>query len=57
METYECICVFVVSTVCPKYWWNGDKYLGPAALLQAYRWMQTARDEDKKERLKKLQMN
>jgi len=37
-----------------SYWWNGDKYLGPAVLLQAYRWINDSRDEEKKERLKKV---
>jgi len=36
---YECILCASCSTSCPSYWWNGDRYLGPAALLQAYRWL------------------
>merc|ERR1712200_258216 len=36
---YECILCACCSTSCPSYWWNGDKYLGPAVLMQAYRWM------------------
>ena len=36
---YECIMCACCSTSCPSYWWNGDKYLGPAVLLQAYRWI------------------
>ena len=51
---YECIMCACCSTSCPSYWWNGDKYLGPAVLLQAYRWIVDSRDEDKKERLKKV---
>ena len=51
---YECILCACCSTSCPSYWWNGDKYLGPAVLLQAYRWINDSRDEDKKERLKKV---
>ena len=51
---YECILCACCSTACPSYWWNGDKYLGPAVLLQAYRWINDSRDEDKKERLKKV---
>jgi len=43
-----CACC---STSCPSYWWNGEKYLGPAVLLQAYRWISDSRDEEKKERL------
>ena len=35
---YECILCACCSTSCPSYWWNEDKYLGPAVLLQAYRW-------------------
>ena len=42
------------STSCPSYWWNGEKYLGPAVLLQAYRWIIDSRDEDRKERLRKV---
>ena len=49
---YECILCACCSTSCPSYWWNGDKYLGPAVLLQAYRWISDSRDEEKKERLK-----
>ena len=51
---YECILCACCSTACPSYWWNGDKYLGPAVLLQAYRWINDSRDEDRKERLKKV---
>ena len=51
---YECILCACCSTSCPSYWWNGDKYLGPAVLLQAYRWINDSRDEDRKERLKKV---
>ena len=36
---WECILCFCCSTSCPSYWWNGDRYLGPAVLLQAYRWI------------------
>lgn len=52
---YECILCACCSTSCPSYWWNGDKYLGPAALMQAYRWIIDSRDEATEERLKKLQ--
>eukprot|EP00794_Sanderia_malayensis_P015247 gene15247-16821_t len=48
---YECILCACCSTSCPSYWWNGDKYLGPAALMQAYRWMVDSRDEYLEERL------
>ena len=48
---YECILCFCCSTSCPSYWWNGDKYLGPAALLQAYRWINDSRDDARDERL------
>ena len=51
---YECIMCACCSTACPSYWWNGDKYLGPAVLLQAYRWIIDSRDEERKERLKKV---
>jgi succinate dehydrogenase (ubiquinone) iron-sulfur subunit len=36
---YECILCACCSTSCPSYWWNSDKYLGPAVLLAAYRWV------------------
>jgi succinate dehydrogenase / fumarate reductase iron-sulfur subunit len=51
---YECILCACCSTSCPSYWWNGDKYLGPAVLLQAYRWIIDSRDDEKKKRLKKV---
>jgi succinate dehydrogenase / fumarate reductase iron-sulfur subunit len=51
---YECIMCACCSTSCPSYWWNGDKYLGPAALLASYRWLQDSRDESKEERLREL---
>ena len=52
---WECVMCFSCSTSCPSYWWNEDKYLGPAVLLQANRWIQDSRDEEKKERLNILQ--
>ena len=51
---YECIMCASCSTSCPSYWWNGDKYMGPAALLQAYRWLADSRDEATGERLDDL---
>jgi succinate dehydrogenase / fumarate reductase iron-sulfur subunit len=51
---YECIMCACCSTSCPSYWWNGDKYLGPAVLLQAYRWIIDSRDDERKKRLKKV---
>jgi len=51
---YECILCACCSTSCPSYWWNGDKYLGPAVLLQAYRWIIDSRDDERKKRLKKV---
>ncbi|XP_039969316.1 succinate dehydrogenase [ubiquinone] iron-sulfur subunit, mitochondrial [Bactrocera neohumeralis] len=51
---YECILCACCSTSCPSYWWNGDKYLGPAVLMQAYRWIIDSRDENTTERLSKL---
>ncbi|MGD9924148.1 MAG: succinate dehydrogenase iron-sulfur subunit [Pseudorhodoplanes sp.] len=42
---YECILCACCTTSCPSYWWNGDRYLGPAALLQAQRWIVDSRDE------------
>ena len=52
---YECILCASCSTACPSYWWNGDKYLGPAALLQAYRWIADSRDEATGKRLDALE--
>ena len=52
---YECILCACCSTSCPSYWWNGDRYLGPAILLQAYRWIADSRDEDTGERLDQLE--
>ena len=51
---YECIMCACCSTSCPSYWWNSDKFLGPAILLQAYRFIVDSRDKNKKERLKQL---
>jgi len=51
---YECILCACCSTSCPSYWWNADKYLGPAVLMQAYRWIEDSRDEFTKERLDQL---
>ncbi len=52
---YECILCACCTTSCPSYWWNGDKYLGPATLLQARRWLADSRDEAKGERLDALE--
>ena len=51
---YECIMCACCSTSCPSYWWNSDQYLGPANLLQAYRWIADSRDEATDERLTQL---
>ena len=51
---YECILCACCSTSCPSYWWNGDKYLGPAALMQSYRWIADSRDDATTERLEDL---
>jgi len=48
---YECILCACCSTSCPSYWWNSDRYLGPATLLHAYRWLIDSRDEMTGERL------
>lgn len=48
---YECILCACCSTACPSYWWNSDKYLGPAVLLQAYRWIIDSRDEATQSRI------
>ncbi len=52
--SYECILCFCCSTSCPSYWWNPDKYLGPAVLLQAYRWLMDSRDGAEQKRLRAL---
>jgi succinate dehydrogenase / fumarate reductase iron-sulfur subunit len=52
---HECILCFCCTTGCPSYWWNGERYLGPAVLLQAYRWLQDSRDEATGERLDTLE--
>lgn len=51
---YECIMCASCSTSCPSYWWNSDKYLGPATLLQGYRWIADSRDGNLKERLDQM---
>ena len=51
---YECILCACCSTSCPSYWWNGERYLGPAILLQAQRWLSDSRDEASGERLDDL---
>lgn len=51
---WECILCFCCQTSCPSYWWNGDRYLGPAVLLQAYRFIADSRDEATGERLDDL---
>jgi succinate dehydrogenase iron-sulfur subunit len=52
---YECILCACCSTSCPSYWWNGERYLGPAVLLQAYRWLIDTRDEATGPRLDNLE--
>lgn len=52
---YECILCACCSTSCPSYWWNSERYLGPSALLQAYRWIVDSRDEFTGERLDDLE--
>jgi succinate dehydrogenase / fumarate reductase iron-sulfur subunit len=52
---YECILCFCCQTSCPSYWWNGERYLGPAVLLQAYRWLIDSRDEATGDRLDNLE--
>jgi succinate dehydrogenase / fumarate reductase iron-sulfur subunit len=52
---YECILCACCTTSCPSYWWNGDRYLGPAALLQARRWLIDSRDEATGARLDELE--
>jgi len=52
---WECILCYCCTTSCPSYWWNGDKYLGPATLLAAYRWIADSRDEHTGARLDALE--
>ncbi len=52
---WECILCFCCTTSCPSYWWAGERYLGPAVLLQAYRWLADSRDEAAGERLDQLE--
>jgi succinate dehydrogenase / fumarate reductase, iron-sulfur subunit len=52
---YECILCACCSTACPSYWWNSERFLGPAALLQAYRWIADSRDEAVGDRLDALE--
>jgi succinate dehydrogenase / fumarate reductase iron-sulfur subunit len=52
---WECILCFSCTTSCPSYWWNGERYLGPAVLLQAYRWIVDSRDGATGERLDQLE--
>ena len=52
---YECILCFCCTSGCPSHWWNGDRFLGPAVLLQAWRWLTDSRDEATGERLDNLE--
>jgi succinate dehydrogenase / fumarate reductase, iron-sulfur subunit len=52
---YECILCACCTTSCPSYWWNGDRYLGPAVLMASYRWLVDSRDEATGERLDQLE--
>lgn len=52
---WECVLCMCCSTSCPSYWWNGDKYLGPATLLQSYRFLVDSRDDQTHKRLENLE--
>ncbi|MBT0782832.1 4Fe-4S dicluster domain-containing protein [Paracoccus sp. pheM1] len=52
---YECILCFCCTSGCPSHWWNGDRFLGPATLLQVWRWLADSRDEGRGERLDALE--
>ena len=54
-EPAACILCACCSTACPSYWWNSDRFLGPAVLLAAYRWLVDSRDEATGERLDELE--
>jgi succinate dehydrogenase (ubiquinone) iron-sulfur subunit len=51
---YECVLCACCQSTCPSYWWHPQDYLGPAVLMQAYRWVIDSRDEYTDERLEKL---
>lgn len=51
---YECVLCACCSTSCPSYWWDPKSYLGPAVLMQAYRWIVDSRDQFTEERLESL---
>lgn len=51
---YECILCACCSTACPSFWWNPDKFIGPAGLLQSYRFLADTRDNETESRLKDL---
>ena len=51
---YECILCACCQSNCPSYWWQSSDYLGPAVLMQAYRWIIDSRDEYTEERLESL---
>jgi len=53
--SYECILCGCCTTSCPSWWWNGDRFMGPAVLLQADRWIKDSRDEATGERLDQLE--
>lgn len=48
---YECILCACCSTSCPSYWWNSEEYLGPAVLMQSYRWIADSRDQRTAQRM------
>jgi succinate dehydrogenase / fumarate reductase iron-sulfur subunit len=52
---YECILCACCTTSCPSFWWNPDKFIGPAGLLQAYRFLADSRDNAETERLSNLE--
>jgi succinate dehydrogenase / fumarate reductase, iron-sulfur subunit len=54
---WECVLCFCCSSSCPSYWWNEDNYLGPANLLQTYRWISDSRDMATEKRLNELDDN
>src|SRR6266540_2777515 len=54
-DLYECILCACCSTACPSFWWNPDKFVGPAGLLQAYRFIADSRDQATAERLDDLE--
>jgi succinate dehydrogenase/fumarate reductase iron-sulfur protein len=55
--SYECVMCAACSTNCPSYWWNEQSFVGPAAMVQSYRWLMDSRDVNKKGRLQSIKLH